>query len=69
MSAEGTGETGYEVLIEGEIHAWGSDTISVAEIRELGDFPEDARVAAVGHAQGAEHPGHVPRRWRGTCPG
>ena len=55
MSGEGTGETSYEVSIEGEIHPWGSDTISVAEIRELGDIPEDARVAAVGLADGEEH--------------
>jgi hypothetical protein len=50
-----TEEAGYEVSIEGQIHPWGSDTISVSEIRELGDIPDDAQVAAVGLADGEEH--------------
>ncbi len=54
MSTEGTGDAPYEVSIEGEMHPWDSDTISVAEIRELGDMPEDARVAAVDVAGGQE---------------
>ncbi len=36
----------YEVSIEGEIHPWDKDTISVAEIRELGGFPADSPVVA-----------------------
>ena len=52
MSTEGAG---YEVSVEGEIHQWGSNTISVAEIRELGDIPDDAAVAAVDLVDGEEH--------------
>ena len=50
-----TEETGYEVSIEGQIHPWESDTISVAEIRELGDIPDEAAVAAVSLDDGEEH--------------
>ena len=50
-----TEETGYEVSIEGEIHSWDSDTISVAEIRELGEIPDEAAVAAVSLDDGEEH--------------
>lgn len=34
----------YEVLIEGRAHCWNQDTISVADLRRLGDLPEDVPV-------------------------
>jgi hypothetical protein len=37
----------YEVDIEGQIHPWNKETISVPEIRELGGFPADSPVMAV----------------------
>jgi len=36
----------YEVWIEDRIHSWTKDTISVAEIRELGGLPGDCPVSA-----------------------
>lgn len=54
MSTEGTAGTPYEISIEGQTHPWGRDTISVAEIRELGDMPQDARVVAVDLVDGQE---------------
>jgi hypothetical protein len=42
MSAdEGTEEPKYEVWVNDTIHSWDKDTISVAELRELGGLPED----------------------------
>jgi hypothetical protein len=49
-----SGGTKYEVTIDGQIHPWGKDTISVAEIRELGGFPADSPVVAVDFAEGKE---------------
>ena len=46
----------YEVWIEDTIHTWGKDTISVAEIRELGGFPADCPVAAVDLVEQQEVP-------------
>lgn len=37
----------YQVLIEGRAHDWHKDTITVAEIRELGGLPEDRPVIEV----------------------
>lgn len=54
MSTEGTPGAPYEISIEGQTHPWGRDTISVAEIRELGDIPQDARVVAVDLVEGHE---------------
>lgn len=54
MGSEETLGTPYEISIEGQTHPWGRDTISVAEIRELGDIPQDARVVAVDLVDGNE---------------
>lgn len=37
----------YDVWIEDTIHPWDKDTISLAEIRELGGLPADCPMAAV----------------------
>ena len=49
-------EATHEVSIEGEIHPWHKDTISAAEIRELGELPDDSEVMAVRIADGSETP-------------
>jgi hypothetical protein len=49
----GTGQ--YEVNVEGQIHEWDKDTISVPEIRELGGFPSDSKVVAVNLEDNSEH--------------
>ena len=54
MSATENGEARYEVLIDGQIHQWNKETISVPEIRELGGFPAESKVAAVDLATGDE---------------
>ncbi len=54
MSTEGTAGARYEVSIEGQTHPWGRDTISVAEIRELGGFPADCQVVAVSLVDGEQ---------------
>ncbi len=55
MSTEGTPVAEHEVSIEGQTHPWGRDTISAAEIRDLGSLPEDCQVVAVNLADGEEH--------------
>ena len=55
MSTEGTADAPYEVSIEGHTHPWGRDTISAAEIREIGQIPDDCDVVAVNLADGEEH--------------
>jgi hypothetical protein len=48
MSSETSpAEPRYEIWIEDTIHPWHKDTISLAEIRELGGLPADAPVSAV----------------------
>ena len=47
MSTAENGEPRYEVLVDGRVHQWSKETISVVEIRELGGFADDAKVAAV----------------------
>lgn len=44
----------YEVNVEGRIHQWNKDTISVEEIRELGGFPDDRPVVAVNLEDNSE---------------
>ena len=46
MSTE-AGDPQYEVWVENTIRQWDKGTISLAEIRELGDMPDDAPVVAV----------------------
>jgi hypothetical protein len=36
--------TKYAVLIEGKLHSWNKDTITVQEIRELGGLPANCPV-------------------------
>jgi hypothetical protein len=44
----------YEVMIEGEAHPWAKDTISVADIRELGNLPADAPIIEQDLRDGTE---------------
>lgn len=37
----------YEVNVEGQIHPWSKGEISVAEIRQVGNLPEDRAVVGV----------------------
>jgi hypothetical protein len=46
----------YEVNIEGHIHAWNKDTISVQEIRQLGGFAPDSPVVAMNLEDNSEEP-------------
>ena len=49
------GDTGqYEVMIEGETHLWAEDTISVTDIRKLGNLPEDASIVEQNLRDGTE---------------
>ena len=54
-SPDTTGER-YEVLIQGKIHPWGRDAISVPEIRELGGFPPGSTVVEEDFMTGRERP-------------
>ena len=54
MGSEGTAGAPYEISIEGQTHPWGRDTISVAEIRELGGIPQDVDVVAVDLVDGGQ---------------
>jgi hypothetical protein len=51
---ERVGTTRYEVMIEGKVYPWDSDTISVADIRELGNLSEDAPVIEEDLRDGTE---------------
>jgi hypothetical protein len=44
----------YEVLIEGKAHSWGKDTISVADIREIGGLPANTAVVEENLRDGSE---------------
>jgi hypothetical protein len=44
----------YELMIEGKAHRWASDTISVADIRVLGNLPVDAPVIEQDLRDGTE---------------
>ena len=44
----------YEVMIEGETHPWAEDTISVTDIRELGNLPADAPIVEQNLRDGTE---------------
>ncbi|HEX8759216.1 MAG TPA: hypothetical protein VF734_04400 [Pseudonocardiaceae bacterium] len=52
--AEEAGTARYEVLIEGKVHPWAKDTISVADIREIGDLPANAAVVEENLRDGTE---------------
>lgn len=47
MSTETVSHEKYDVNIEGTTRPWGSDTITVPQLRELGDLPSDQPVIEV----------------------
>ena len=51
---EEVGTAQYEVLIEGTVHSWGKDTISVADIREIGGLPANTAVVEENLRDGTE---------------
>jgi hypothetical protein len=53
MTAE-SGAVQYEILIEGQAHPWDNDTISVADIRELGNLPANAPLVEENLRDGTE---------------
>lgn len=68
-------DAAYEVLIEGKAYPWNKDTISVADIRELGNLPLDAPVVEEDLRDGTEraladdevlHPGKLEEGKRPT---
>jgi hypothetical protein len=44
----------YEVLIEGQTYPWDKDTISFADIRELGNLPANTAVVEENLRDGSE---------------
>ena len=52
--AEEAGTAQYEVLIEGKAHPWAKDTISVADIREVGNLPANTAVVEENLRDGTE---------------
>lgn len=52
--AEKSTAVNYEVLIEGRAHPWDQDTISVADLRQLGDLPQDVPVVEEDLRNGSE---------------
>lgn len=52
--SEGPGDVSHEVMIEGKAHPWDKDTISVADIRELGGLPAGSPVIEVDLRDGTE---------------
>lgn len=51
---DGPGDVRHEVMIEGKAHPWNQDTISVADIRELGGLPADSPVVEEDLRDGTE---------------
>ena len=45
----------YEIDIEGTTHDWDKDTITVPQIRELGDLPTDVPVIEVDFKDNSEN--------------
>jgi hypothetical protein len=44
----------YHIDIEGTIHDWDEDTITVAQIRELGDLPSDVPLIVIDFKDNSE---------------
>jgi len=44
----------YEVLVQGKVHPWSRDTITVPEIRDLGGFPAGSTVVEEDFISGKE---------------
>lgn len=55
-SSPGTGGERYEVLVQGKIHPWERDRITVPEIRSLGGFPPGSTVVEEDYTTGRERP-------------
>lgn len=51
---ESPGNVSHEVMIEGKAHPWNQDTISVADIRELGGMPAGSPVVEEDLRDGTE---------------
>ncbi|MQA15986.1 MAG: hypothetical protein GEV09_18105 [Pseudonocardiaceae bacterium] len=51
---EAPGDVSHEVMIEGKAHPWSADTISVADIRELGGLSAGAPVIEEDLRDGTE---------------
>jgi hypothetical protein len=47
VSAEHAEHDKYEVNIEGDLHQWPNSTITVPQIRDLGNLPADQQVIEV----------------------
>ena len=52
--AQEAGAVQYEVMIEGQVHSWDRDTISVADLRKLGNLPADSAVIEENLRDGTE---------------
>lgn len=50
----GPADVSHEVMIEGKAHPWDKDTISVADIRELGGLPAGVPVIEEDLRDGTE---------------
>ncbi len=50
----GTGAVQYEVMIEGQAHPWDKETISVSDIRKLGNLPANTAVVEENLRDGTE---------------
>ena len=46
----------FEVLINGKLHSWDKETITAADVRELGGLPPDAPVVKVDLTTNEEQP-------------
>jgi len=45
----------YEINIEGRLHDWNKPTITPAQIRQLGDLPDDQPVIEINFRDNTEH--------------